>query len=174
MATKGVSTLNRFVLQNSVGRLILAVAGLGLLGILTTALAGPSDDSDAKAKALARLDDDWSKMAAKRDLDGLLSFYAEDAIVYPPNQPVAKGREAAKKLWMSLLADPSASSSWKANHSEVSKSGEIGFTAGTYEFSIKAPDGKAMTEKGKYLCVWKQQKDGSWKVIHDMWNSDAK
>ena len=166
--------MNHFVLRKSAKGLLFVIAGFGLLSVLTTAMAGPSDDSDAKAKALAKLDDDWSKMGAKRDLEGVISFYAEDAVVCPPNEPVAIGREAAKKVWAPLLADPSASISWKSNRSEVSKSGDIGFTAGTYEISSKGPDGKPTLEKGKYLCVWKLQKDGSWKATHDMWNSDAK
>jgi ketosteroid isomerase-like protein len=31
-----------------------------------------------------------------------------------------------------------------------------------------------VSEKGKYVCMWKKQKDGTWKAIHDIWNSDAK
>jgi ketosteroid isomerase-like protein len=53
-------------------------------------------------------------------------------------------------------------------------SGELGFTAGTYEASYNAPDGKPVIEKGKYLCNWKLQKDGTWKSTHDMWNTDAR
>ena len=55
-----------------------------------------------------------------------------------------------------------------------SGNGDLGFTAGTYEDSVKGPDGKTVNEKGKYLCVWKKQKDGTWKAIHDMWNADSK
>ena len=27
---------------------------------------------------------------------------------------------------------------------------------------------------GKYVCTWKKQKGGTWKAIHDIWNTDAK
>ncbi len=150
--------------------LVLGIAAI-LGGLSMRTVAGPEADA---GKLLAKLDDDWSKTAEKKDLEGLISFYAEDAIIYPPNHPVAIGREGAKKVWGALFAIPTASISWKAKHSEVSKSGDIGFTAGTYELSFKGPDGKPVTEKGKTLCVWKLQKDGSWKAAHDMWNSDAK
>jgi ketosteroid isomerase-like protein len=56
----------------------------------------------------------------------------------------------------------------------VSKSGDLGFTAGTYEDSFRGPGGTLVTEKGKYLCTWAKQGDGTWKATHDMWNSDAK
>ena len=29
-------------------------------------------------------------------------------------------------------------------------------------------------EKGKYVCTWRKEKDGTWKAIHDIWNTDAK
>jgi len=129
---------------------------------------------DADAKALTKLDDEWSKAAATKDAERVASFYAEDAVAYPPNEPVAVGRTAAKKVWASYFADKSFSISWKTVYAEVAKSGELGFTAGTYEDSFTGPDGKKVTEKGKYLCTWKKQKDGTWKAVHDMWNSDAK
>jgi ketosteroid isomerase-like protein len=100
-----------------------------------------------------------------------VSFYAENANAYPPNEPLAMGRAGAKKVWGAYLSDPSFKISWKTTHAEVSDG--LGYTVGTYEDSFKGPDGKMVQEKGKYLCVWKKQKDG-WKAIQDMWNSDAK
>ncbi len=143
---------------------------VSLLLVLSLLFVFNAIASDA-AKNLAKLDDEWSKAAAAKDIDKVSSFYAEDAMVYPPNAPVVSGRAEAKKAWAAMLADPSMSLSWKTTHSEVQ--GDLGFTSGTYEASFKV-DGKPMTEKGKYLCVWKKQKDGSWKAAHDIWNSDAK
>ena len=148
--------------------IVLGIASILACMSLRT-VAGPETDA---AKLLAKLNEDWSKAAAKKDLDAIISFYAEDAVVYPPNEPVAKGREAAKKVWAPLMAD-TVTISWKTIHAEVSKSGDIGFTAGTYEISIKRPEGNPIIEKGKTLCVWKLQKDGSWKAAHDMWNADS-
>jgi len=147
---------------------------LGLCAVLFSGSSVFAADMDAAAKVLVKLDDEWSAAAAKKDVDLVLSFYAEDAMVYPPNEPVAIGREAARKTWAAFLTDPTSSISWKTTHAEVSASGELGFTAGTYEDSFKGADGKLVTEKGKYVCVWKKGKDGKWKAIHDIWNTDSK
>jgi ketosteroid isomerase-like protein len=148
----------------------LVVVG-GLLAVLLSSLAFAAD-MDAKAGALVKLDDEWAKAAAARDVERVASFYAEDAIAYPPNEPAAVGRAAAKKVWANYLSDPTFAISWKTTHAQVT--GDLGFTAGTYEDSFKGPDGKTVNETGKYVCVWKKQKDGSWKAIHDIWNSDSK
>jgi uncharacterized protein (TIGR02246 family) len=147
------------------------LAACGVLTLLFSSVA-PAADMDATARVLAKLDDDWSKAAATKDAERVASFYAEDAIAYPPNEPAAVGRAAAKKVWAAYLADPASVISWKTTHAQVT--GDFGFTAGTYEESFRGPDGKTVTERGKYLCVWQKQKDGGWKAVHDMWNSDSK
>jgi uncharacterized protein (TIGR02246 family) len=151
-----------------------ALSVLFVVLFLFASIPALAADMDANAKVLAKLDDDWSKAAATRDADRVASFYAEDAIAYPPQEPAAIGRAAAKKVWAAYFADKSFTISWKTVHAEVAKSGDLGYTTGTYESSFKGADGKPVSEKGKYLCTWRKQKDGTWKAIHDMWNSDAK
>ena len=148
---------------------------LGVAAVVcAVAVSAPAGEMDAAAKALAKLDEDWSKAAATRDAEKVAAFYAEDVVVYPPGMPAAVGKAAATTIWKVVFFDPSASISWKSTHAEVSKSGELGFTSGTYELSYKGDDGKVVSEKGKSLCIWKKQADGSWKAIHDMWNTNAK
>ena len=121
-------------------------------------------------KVLAQLDDDWSKAAGTRDAAKVATFYADDAIAYPPGMPMAVGRAAAQRVWAAYFVNATFKISWKTDHAEVS--GDLGYTAGAYEDSYKGADGKVVTETGKYACVWKKQKDGSWKAIHDIWNAD--
>lgn len=102
------------------------------------------------------------------------AFYAEDTTAYPPNEPLAVGRAAAQKTWAEYFTDPSFTISWKTTRAEVAASGEMGYNAGTYEVGFNGPDGKPGSEKGKCACIWKKQKDGSWKASQDIWNSDSK
>ncbi len=148
---------------------ILVVGCAALLLAASMALAA---DTGGGAKALVKLDDDWSRAAVAKDVERVASFYAEDAVVYPPDQPAVVGRAAAKKAWAGFLADPSFAISWTTTHAEVA--GDLGYTTGTYQDSFKGPDGKMVKETGKYVCVWKKQKDGTWKAVHDIWNADAK
>jgi ketosteroid isomerase-like protein len=120
-----------------------------------------------KAKALAALDDEWSKAANAGDVARVVSYYADDAVIYPPNAPVVSDHSGIQKTWETMLADPKAKLSWTTNSAGVD--GKIGFTAGSYQ--VAGADG-AVLEKGKYLCVWQKGKDGKWKAAHDMWNPD--
>ena len=140
------------------------------LGLAATAVCSAGD---MKIKqALRDLDDQWSKAAGAKDLEKTVSYYAEGAIVMPPNAPGAKTKEAIRSAWKELLATPGAAISWKTTKVEVAQSGDIGYTSGTYEFTMNDASGKAVPDHGKYLEVWKKQADGKWKCVMDIWNSD--
>lgn len=149
---------------------VCAIAAMVLVQARPAAASGGQTEDEAKM--LMKADEAWSDAAKARDLERAVSFYAENVVVYPPGSPVVRGRAEARKVWTALLSDPSFTLSWKPESAEVS--GDLGFTAGFYELSMKSPDGATIQEKGKTLCVWKKQKDGSWKAWHDMWNSDSK
>lgn len=159
--------------MNKLPRLV-KVALFGLCSVLCFAQKSPATEMSKEARELASLDDQWSAVAGARDVEKVASFYAPDAVVYPPNEVAAVGYANAKAAWAAMLADPSLKLSWKTNRAEVSKGGELGYTAGTYALSVNGPDGKTIHDTGKYLCVWKKGPDGKWLAVDDMWNSDLK
>lgn len=120
------------------------------------------------AKALAALDNEWSKAAAAGNVDGVVSYYADDATAYPPNQPAVTGKAAIKSAWQAMLGDPKTKLVWKTNNAEVDHN--TGFTTGTYQVTSS---GKVV-ENGKYVCIWRKGADGKWKALHDIWNSNSK
>ena len=67
---------------------------------------------------------------------------------------------------------PTATVIQKDGPVEVARSGDLAYVTGTYELSETDAKGKPMTDKGKYLEVWKKQVDGNWKCVIDMFNSD--
>jgi ketosteroid isomerase-like protein len=145
---------------------VIAVFCACAIAFLSNAVSAGIPDN---AKMLAALDDEWSKAATAGDVEKVVSFYADDAVVYPPNEPIVSDPAAIKESWAKMLADPKAKLSWKTTHAGVDHN--TGFTSGTYQ--VAGADG-AVLEKGKYLCVWGKGKDGKWKSLHDMWNRDSK
>ena len=122
--------------------------------------------------ALRKLDDEWSKAAGARDVEKTISYYSDEAVVMPPNIPTLTGKEPIRTLWKSMLGSPDFSGGWKATKVDVARSGDLAYVSGTYEFNEKDDSGKPITDKGKYLEVWKKQADGSWKCVADMFSSD--
>ena len=145
----------------------------GCVFLLSFTFASPAAAADTKIEqALRDLDAKWSAAAGAKDVDKTVSYYAESAVVMPPNASAATTKEAIRKVWQDLLASTGLIISWKATKVEVAKSGDIGFVSGTYELTINDASGKPVNDRGKYVEVWEKQADGKWKCGADIWNSD--
>jgi len=156
-------------IHSSLGSLVLGA----LVAVLGSSARSFAADSRAKdEKSLRDMEAAWSKVAGTKDVDRIVSYYADDASVFPPNAPIVKSKDEIKKLWSGLVGAPGTSISWETTTAVVAKSGDIGYTSGTYQHSMNGPDGKPISDKGKYVTVWKKDAAGKWKVITDIFNSD--
>jgi uncharacterized protein (TIGR02246 family) len=132
----------------------------------------PGETRSADERTIRDLETQWSKAAAEKDLEKMLSFYADDATVLPSNAPVATTNDNVRRLWADLFASPGLALSWRTIKVEVAKSGEMAYATGTYELTSNDASGNPTTDHGKYLTVWEKQSDGKWKCGADIWNSD--
>jgi ketosteroid isomerase-like protein len=132
---------------------------VGLIG--TQALHAQPDTRAADEQAIRETDIAWSKVGAAKDLERVLAFFTEDASELPPNAPIATGKEARRKVWSEYFATPGFAFSWQPTKVEVSRGGDLGYSMGTYELTTHDPTGKPVTDRGKYVTVWKKQADGT-------------
>jgi uncharacterized protein (TIGR02246 family) len=140
--------------------------------IVTLGLAAASVCLAADEQPLRDLDAQWSKAAEAKDLDKTVSYYADDAIVMPPNASAATTKEAIRSAWKEMLTTPGAAISWKATKVEVAQGGDLAYVSGTYEETMTDASGQSVKDHGKYVEIFKKQADGTWKVVADIWNSD--
>jgi uncharacterized protein (TIGR02246 family) len=158
--------------------LVLAIAAL--LAVSFTAAcanqtaqapAPPPDTRKADEAAIRAASADWSKAAQAKDLDKAVSFYAEDSAYFVDKGAMVKGKNSIGMVWKDMLAQPGPGLSFQASYVEVARSGDLGYEYGTYSLVSEEKKGKPKTEIGKYVTVWKKQKDGAWKVAVDIDNS---
>lgn len=102
------------------------------------------------------------------DAAGVAAFYTTDAIVFPPDSQMVKGRQAITEFWQATMK--SGVKGAKLTTIDVGRSGDVAYETGTVVLTIQ-PEGKAATTaSAKYLVVWKRQSDGSWQLHRDIWN----
>ncbi len=150
--------MNRFAVRVVAGALFACVG---------CASAG---NETAVRSPILRLDADWSRAAQDRDVDRVVSFWADDAIVLPPGSPAVAGKAAIREFVAKSFQTPGFSISWKTATVAVSRSGDIAYTTGTNRVTFSTPDGKQVTVEGKAVAVWRREKDGAWKCVIDIWN----
>src|SRR5882724_13326886 len=120
--------------------------------LLSFVFVGTTSAADTKIEQTLRdLDAQWSAAAGAKDLDKTVSYYADDAIVMPPNASAARTKEAIRNVWQDLLASPGLVMSWKTTKVEVSTSGDLACVSGTYEVTMNDPNGKPVNDHGKYV-----------------------
>jgi len=154
-------------------KLKLALCGcLALLLLSTACNQAPPDTRAADEAAIRDTDAQWAKTAGAHDLEGTVAYYTDDASLLAPNVPIATGSQAIHAAWAGLLG-PGTSISWQATKVEVARSSDLASIMGTYQLTMKDPQGNPVTDKGKFVEVWKKQADGKWKVVADIFNSDV-
>jgi ketosteroid isomerase-like protein len=143
----------------------------GCLAILGCTERRPADDAHASL-AVKSADASFQQAVAAKDLNRIMSFYADDAVLMPAAKPLLTGKAAITNEWKELLAIPAFQNASKLAQVEVSASADLAYTRGSYETRLMGEDGKLVTEPGKWLSVWRKQPDGSWRVAIETYNTD--
>jgi ketosteroid isomerase-like protein len=152
---------------------ILVVALLVATIFLPISRPTVSASPEATAETLKQLEAEFMKAAAEKGSAGYLSYYADDAVEVPNGRAPIVGKTNITP-GMAFLDDKNNHLTWTPVGADISASGDLGYTYGTWDFHSKDKDGKPAVDYGNYTSIWKKQKDGSWKVVLDMGNSSPK
>jgi ketosteroid isomerase-like protein len=96
----------------------------------------------------------------------MTAFYAEDAVLLPPNAPAIFGRDAVLATMQEMFASGLA---MELEDLEIKVENDLGYKAGRYR--VSAEDG-SLVDRGKYIEIWTKV-DGKWVLHRDIWNSSV-
>lgn len=143
-----------------------------VLGLSACAHTGNGRPADA-LQAVTAADAALQEAVSDKDLDAILAFYAEDAVLLPAAEPIVVGKPAIRVEWQHILSIPDFQNESALTKIDVSSNGDMAYSMGTYLATMLGEDGTPAAEAGKWLSVWKRQADGSWRVVADMYNTDV-
>jgi len=110
--------------------------------------------ADGTTKSLVNAEKAFAEAATKNGTrEAFVKYAATDAIVFRPNPVNAKTFYATAPDMKNL--------SWTVNYARVARSGDLGFTTGSYKVDA---DPKSY---GHYLSIWRA-KEGKWEYILDL------
>lgn len=135
--------------------------------------AVPAGLSSKDEAAIRAVDGAWGRAASAGDAGAPAALYTSDATPLPPNEPPARG-EAVKKYNANMAKG--FSGPVELTTEAVEGRGDLAYSVGTYRATLtprKAGAKPLPTEEGKLLEVLKQQADGSWKIVYDIWSPNA-
>lgn len=115
----------------------------------------------------------FSDALIRGDAAAASAMYANDAILLPANNKVAKGRNAVDKTTAAMLRTAKVIAvTFKTTDLVVT--GDFAIETGAYDMTVQGPPpkGTPVRDVGKYVTIWKRQSDGSWKIFRDIANTD--
>ena len=131
---------------------------------VSSARPSPSDSLELQRKSLLELDRSFSEAAkAGGTVTAFLSYLSDDARMYRDGLMPLLGKEAIR----AFLSQKTLLFTCEPMKSDVSSSGDLGYTYGKYEMKGVAATPQSV-EKGYYVHMWKRVEPGKWRVVLDV------
>jgi ketosteroid isomerase-like protein len=107
---------------------------------------------------------DFAEMVKNEGIhDAFLAFAADDAVLMRDNKLII----GKLQIDQSLAGRNAKTLTWSPDFVDVSSSGDMGYTYGTFVFTATDSLGNTVENTGVFHTVWKRQDDGSWKFVWD-------
>lgn len=132
--------------------------------ILTSCNTNSKDLSEQWKQEIRESEANFAALLNEKGLhDAFVAYAAEDATIMRNNK-VISGKKAIDEHYKNV---DTKTLTWSPDFVDVSKSGDLGYTYGTFQFTYKDSIGEEHVDTGIFHTVWKRQKDGSWKYVWD-------
>jgi ketosteroid isomerase-like protein len=128
-------------------------------------------DSSAEAERLLKRDAEWAALASEgRDIDRILSYWTDDAVVLAPDFPPIIGKIALRGYVENSLRIPGFEISWKSSEVHLSSDQNFAYMFSENSVTMNGPEGAPLTTRGRGITIWRREPDEQWRCTVDIWN----
>jgi uncharacterized protein (TIGR02246 family) len=149
----------------SLHRTILPFGAALTLAVLLAGCGKKAGNDEADAKRLMDTSRAWSRAASAGDMDAVLGYFADDAIIIAEGQPPVRGKAAIRSYLAESAKIPGFHISWEPIEAKVS--GDMGYLIERTQISMNGPQGTPVTQQLQAVTIWRKQPDGTWKAVVD-------
>jgi uncharacterized protein (TIGR02246 family) len=126
---------------------------------------------DAERAAVAQATAALLHAVNHSDLPAVIALWCDDGVLMPPHHPSVHGRPAIQQYFEHLFRHSRFQFAFTSSQIEIA--GDIALERVEYAASAWPADGgPEVRDVGKGLHVYRRQRDGSWRLAMDIWNSD--
>ena len=108
------------------------------------------------------------QVVAGKQIARLDGVYTQDAAILPPDSEIVRGRENIKQFWSKVILGAGLSAA-PLTTVEAEMLGDAAYEIGAAQLTFQGQGGTSQISV-KYIVIWKQDADGSWKWHRDIWN----
>jgi ketosteroid isomerase-like protein len=145
----------------TIAALVLTI-GVGACATGANEQAFTRADQDAIRKNSA----DLTAAFNEKQVDRILTLYADSSVFMPPNAPLLRGRDPLRSFYGDMIKR--GATDFRLEPEEISGHGPIAYESGTYSVTYA---GGGSRDRGKYLRVLRNMA-GTWRAEKMIWSSD--
>lgn len=155
-------------------RQLAALLGVAAIAFAAIACNPPASTYEAGVQALKDNEAQWNLDWQSKVADKIAAHYSDDAVLMVPGMTPTVGKDAILGALKQMVADPAITLKFQATKVEVAKSGDLGYTQGSYTLTITDPQTKKpVNDHGSYVTAYRKLPDGSWKAVSDIASSEV-
>jgi ketosteroid isomerase-like protein len=107
------------------------------------------------------------------NVEAMSDYYADDIISLPSYEPMIKGKNKIIQKTKEEMKSGFKFNSVKFKTLEVFGSGNHVYEIGEYDVTMVMPEmPQPVNDQGKYITVWEKGREGQWKAVAEMWNTN--
>jgi len=129
-------------------------------------------DFAAERHALLKRDAEWASAASEgHDVERVLSYWTDDAIVLPPGLPAVIGKASLREYVEASLRVPGFRISWTSTEVTFSPDMNLAYMFSSNSINMNGPNGTPTEIQGRAVTIWRKESDGEWRCAVDIWNA---
>lgn len=117
---------------------------------------------------LVGLDEQWAAAAEKGDIEKIMGYWTEDAVLYAPNLPPLYGTKAIREMIEGRRTNPAYRIAWTPSCAGVDEHGAMAYTLGRGTVSLVDDSGTLRELRGRYVAIWRKD-GGRWRCAVKSW-----
>lgn len=119
-------------------------------------------------RALVELDEAWAADAAANDVEAVMDFWTDDAVMYVPDLPPLYGKKAIREHIESPRPRSDYRTSWTPCCAGLDEHGSLGYTLGTGVMPLVDEAGTVRDRNARFVAIWRRD-DGRWRCAVKCW-----
>lgn len=141
-----------------------------LLSLFTFCVLVTSANSQQSARRIFEANNrQFIEAFNKGDAAAVANMYTVDGRLLSPNSDIVEGRANIQKFWQGAMTAGLKMVSLDMSHFETH--GNIAIEVGHYTTTLPGAGGSTVTDRGKYVVVWKRQ-GSMWKLAIDSFSTN--
>lgn len=147
---------------------VLAVGASAHLYAQQKEATAPAESVAEVRRIIEKGNAQWVEAWARGDASLTASLFAEDGVQLAGQGKLIKGRQAIFERQKKAMASADPGVRVTVTTVDVWLDGDTAYETGKYKYEYTEKGKPAPPEEGRYVTVWKKQKDGNWKLVMDM------